>query len=131
VTEQKTCLRTLVDVASAAHDSRGVEDALDRILRSGCSDDQECVADAVYVAQIEKRENNSVAALAAYRRAYEHGAGNAGLLEQMAVLASQAGLHVEAASDYDTLARLRPDDPRWREAAGREHEIILRLRAMP
>jgi hypothetical protein len=59
------------------------------------------------------------------RRAYERTPDDDGLPENVARLASTTGLHVEAAKDYERLARRRPREARRKTAAAAERASAI------
>jgi tetratricopeptide (TPR) repeat protein len=123
------CLQAQVELAGKAKDDKRASDALAKIAAVGCSDDTECATNLAWVAAAEEHRGAPGRALALYKRAYGRSPGNDGLLESAARLAGAAGLHAEAQSDYEQLARKHPDDARWRAAAEAEHSAALRAAA--
>jgi tetratricopeptide (TPR) repeat protein len=124
--ERVVCLKEVIRVAGTAGDEPRIERALEEIAHAGCSEDRECVANLVYVAQTEENRGSPRRALAMYKRAYERAPDEDSLLMQMARLAAQVELHAEAVEDYEKLARRRPAEAQWREAAAREREALMR-----
>jgi tetratricopeptide (TPR) repeat protein len=126
VTDRVSCLEALEGIARSAGDRERAQAALDQIVRAGCGDDEECARELSWVARRQEATGNSLAALAAYKRAYEHAPEDDALLESIARLAAQAGMHTEAAQDYDRLAVRKPNDARWRKAASEQHQAAVK-----
>ena len=126
VTERVPCLQQLVSVAWAVGDEARARAALDKIASAGCSEDSECARDLRWAAGQEEEHAYPRKALALYKRAYERTPADEGLLEAIARLAAQTGLHVEAAEDYGRLARAHPADPRWPKAQQVERDEAMK-----
>jgi tetratricopeptide (TPR) repeat protein len=126
VTDRVPCLKELVAIARAAGDARRADEILDKITEAGCADDAECARTLGWVADQNEVAGNAQKALALYKRAYQRAPDDDGLLQHIAGLSASAGLHGEAAGDYERLARKHPDEPRWRRAAEAEHDAAMR-----
>ncbi|HLK37223.1 MAG TPA: O-antigen ligase family protein [Polyangiaceae bacterium] len=126
VSDRVACLEALEGIARAAGDAPRANAALDQVVRAGCSDDRDCVRELAWVAARQEATGNPHSAYALYRRAYERAPDDDALLENIARLAAQAGLHAEAAEDYKRLAGHHPGDPRWPAAALHEREAAVR-----
>lgn len=126
VRDRVPCLEQLVAVALEAGDRRQADRALDMIVSAGCADDAECARNLAWVGGRAESIGNPRKALALFKRAYERAPGDDALLEHIARLAANAGLHAEAAGDYERLARKYPEELRWRQAAQAEHAAALR-----
>ena len=126
VEDRITCLQEEVRLAISASDEAYVEKGVVGIVNNGCSDNAKCAADLEWVAEIEYERGNRQKALAFYRQALERAPDNDNLLEHVAAVASQIGLHAEAARAYDRLSQRYPADPRWKEAAAQERATALK-----
>ncbi|MDP9152200.1 MAG: hypothetical protein M3O36_19925, partial [Myxococcota bacterium] len=120
------CLEELVTMARAMGDETRVQRGLDKITNAGCGEDLECARNLSWVAQQEEQRGNSRRALGLYKRAYERSPEDDSLLECVARLAGRAGLHAEAAEDYDRLARRRPTEAQWKQAEDAERQAAMR-----
>jgi tetratricopeptide (TPR) repeat protein len=126
VTDRVTCLESLEGLVRSTGDRERAQAILEQIVRAGCSDDKECAQELSWVARRQEATGNPHAALAAYKRAYEHAPEDDALLESIARLAAQAGLHAEAAQDYDRLAVRKPSDARWPKAASEQRQAAVK-----
>jgi tetratricopeptide (TPR) repeat protein len=126
VTDRRECLRASVELGMAANDDRRVETALEGILGAGCSSEDDCRRDYVYVGEVRRARGNLPGAIAIFRRARERFPDDDWLLEQVAVLAANLGLHQEAAEHYEKLSKVHPSEPRWADAAANERRLVLR-----
>jgi tetratricopeptide (TPR) repeat protein len=125
VADRVTCLEQLATVARRAGDEARAEVTLESVVNAGCADAVECARNLRWVGSEEEGSGHPRKALAMFKRAYERTPDDDALLEHIAVLAAAAGLHAEAAEDYDRLARKHPA-PAWTEAAKREHDAAMR-----
>jgi tetratricopeptide (TPR) repeat protein len=125
VTDRVGCLQQLVSVARKAGKAERVEAAFDKIAILGCGDDAACADTLRWVGQQYESMGKPHRALSAYRRAFGRVPDEA-LLSHMAELAMAAGLHAEAAADYEQLAKAHPQDERWRRLAVGEHDAAMR-----
>ncbi|HEY5260708.1 MAG TPA: O-antigen ligase family protein [Solirubrobacteraceae bacterium] len=126
VVERGQCLRELVVLAGRVGDNIREDAAIARITTAGCADDSGCARDFAWIGGVEERRGNTGKALAQYKRAYEHAPDDDALLEEVARLAAAAGLHAEAAEDYDRLAQRHPAQEKWRNAAQKERDEAMR-----
>jgi hypothetical protein len=117
VADRSECLKELAMAAFSAGDEQRAESTLDRVAKAGCGKETECVQNLVWVGDQETAHGNARKALSLYRRAYEQSGEDEALLERLARLAAEAGLHAEAAKDYELLSRKRPEEARWKDAA--------------
>lgn len=120
VPDRVACLRTVADLAQASGDAHRAEAVLDLILKAGCSDDNACARQIEWVAAKQEAKGNVNTALALYKRAHDKAPDDDTALQNVARLASEAGLHGEAADAYDGLAKRHPQEPRWAVAASEE-----------
>ena len=114
VTDRVACLEALVEVAYSAGQGGRAELALEQILNAGCVEAAECTHNLRWVAQQEEAHGFSGKALGLYKRTLDASPDDEALLESVARLAAQAGLHAEAAEDYARLGRRHPEEVRWR-----------------
>jgi tetratricopeptide (TPR) repeat protein len=126
VSDRVACLQKLESIAHSAGDEQRAQQALDRVANAGCSEDAECARNLAWMAQREQARGNVQKALALYRRANQRAPQDDALLEAIAGLAAAAGLHGEAAEDYEQLARRHPQDSRWKQAAQSEKDAAVR-----
>jgi tetratricopeptide (TPR) repeat protein len=126
VSDRVGCLQILAGLAQAAHDDLRFDTALKEIARAGCAEENQCVGNLVWVAQIQEQRGNVPGALAMYKRAHETSPDDDALLENLARLAAATGLNAEALKDYQDLARHHPGDARWQRAADAQREALLR-----
>ena len=126
VTDRVGCLQALEGIAQTLGDESRANAALNEIARAGCSDDKECAQNLRWVAAQEEAAGNPRKALVLYRRASERAPEDDNLLESVARLAVQAGLHNEAVDSYEKLARRHPLDARWTSALEVEREAVAR-----
>jgi hypothetical protein len=126
VVDRKVCLRVEAELAASTGNSELLEHALAGIVDGSCATDRECFDDYVHVGDLQRRRGNAAAGLTAYRRANKIVPGTDWLILRMAEVASEAGLHGEAADDYDALARLHPDQAQWPQASAKEREAFVR-----
>jgi tetratricopeptide (TPR) repeat protein len=125
VADRVGCLEQVVAIARSARLDDRAELALQAIAVSGCSGADACITHLVYVAGQYETMGQPSRALVFYKRALERSPDDT-LLGHVASVAASLGLHVEAAQDYDKLARRHPDEARWREAAEAEHQAAMR-----
>jgi len=130
VADRVGCLKQLGLLAQHVHDDARFEGALSGIANAGCVEDSECAKNLSWVAKRELDAGNVGRALAAYRRAYERDPDSDALLARIADLAASEGLHVEAAQDYERLARKHPESSLWANRATAEKHA-LRMIAAP
>ena len=121
-----TCLQALESIATGAGDVQRAEAALDKVANAGCATDEECALNLTWVAGREQARGNPRRALAMYKRAYEHSPEDDALLQGIARIAAQVGLHAEAADDYERLSRRHPEEGGWKRAAAQEREEALK-----
>jgi tetratricopeptide (TPR) repeat protein len=126
VSERVDCLKELARISFRLHQEVRVQGALDRIANAGCTDNAECARNLRWAAQEQESHGNIQKALALYRRARMRTPDDDSLLEQVARLSSAAGLHVEAAENYEQLARRHPQEARWKKAAAAERDSAIR-----
>jgi tetratricopeptide (TPR) repeat protein len=126
VTDRVACLRALVGLAVRSDDPRRLDEALDAIVRAGCTDETQCVGNLVWVAQTHEGRGNLGRAMALYKRAYEKSPEEDALLEAIARLAGKTGLNAEALEHYQELARRHPGEARWQTAAQEQRDALLR-----
>jgi O-Antigen ligase len=131
VVERIPCLEALVSLADEAHDDARAGGAIAKIAASGCSDDGECARNLAWIASVEEHKGNSRRALALYKRAVARSPDDDDLLEDAARLAAATGLHSEAESYYERLARKHPERSDWRSTAAQQHDAALRALADP
>ena len=124
VTDRLSCLQQLVDVASKAGDTAHAEAALEKIVTVGCGDAATCAQNLRWVAREYEWLGRPHKALALYRRAFDLAPDDV-VLGHMADLAAAGGFHVEAAGDYERLARRHPDNPRWQQLAGAQRNAAM------
>jgi len=125
VVDRVSCLRGLVALATASHDERRLDAALNEVARAGCTDAKQCVGNLVWVAQTQEGRGSPRAALAAYKRAAERAPDDDAILENVARLAGAAGLHAEALKDYQELARRHPGERRWTTEAEKQRGAMF------
>jgi tetratricopeptide (TPR) repeat protein len=125
VTNRVECLQAMVNLAARARDESREDEALGKIVSAGCGNDVECANNFTWVANVQRQRGNARLALALYKRAYERAPDATDVLQTMADLAASLGLHGEAASDYEQLARKRPAQPQWRKAANDQRNAAL------
>jgi tetratricopeptide (TPR) repeat protein len=125
VTDHATCLRALVRLADSARDERRTTEAIDRLAKAGCNEEDECVDNLVWAGGVEEGRGNQRRALALYRQAQARAPDQDGPLESIARLAASLGLHAEAADAYRELLRRHPHDPGWAAGADRERTAAL------
>ncbi len=129
VNQRVECLQKLEAIAHAAGDDARAETALDRIVSAGCSDQVECSRNLLWVGQQEEALGYSRKALSVYKRGFERAPDNDWILENIARLAAEVGLHAEAAEDYAQLSQRRPTEARWKAALETERGAALRAAA--
>jgi len=122
VSDRVSCLQRLESIAHTVGDEKRAQEALDRVINAGCTDDAECASNLSWVAQREQARGNQRRALALYKRASQRVPQDDALLETVAGLAAGLGLHAEAAEDYGQLAVRHPADSQWRLAAQQEKD---------
>jgi hypothetical protein len=126
VSDRTACLEELASVASTAKSDSVLTETLDQITHAGCSDAKDCVTNLLWVASFEQQRGNPHRALAVLQRAHERDPSNDALLARVAELATSVSLHAEALRAYEELSRHHPEDARYRAAAAREKEALLR-----
>jgi tetratricopeptide (TPR) repeat protein len=117
VVDRMDCLQQLVRLADAAHDDLRWRTAVEKVASAGCASDVECATNLSWAAAQLEAHGKITEALPLYKRAYERTPGDDTLLERLARVAAQAGLHTEAAEAYEHLARRQPSEPRWKQSA--------------
>jgi tetratricopeptide (TPR) repeat protein len=122
--DRVACLKRFVTLAVKEHDAEQATVAITKIADAGCSSDDECAGNLAWSANEEETRGRSPSALALYKRAYDRAPGNDDLLANVARLAASAGLHTEAAEDYERLARKQPQEPRWKRAATAQRSAL-------
>jgi O-Antigen ligase len=125
VSDRVLCLERFVLLVTKEGDQALAEGALQKIVSAACSDAADCSRNLVWVGQQYEGAGSPLKALTLYRRAFGRLPDDS-LLAHMAALAAGAGLHVEAADDYEQLARRHSDDPEWRRSAQVEHDAAMR-----
>ncbi len=128
VNDRVQCLEALANLADEAHDEAHATSAMTKIAANGCTDDSECARNLAWIADVEERRGNRQRALTFYKRAYQRSPDDS-FLQAAARLAASSGLHMEAAEDYDRLARKHPEQPSWRSAAEHQHDAALKTAA--
>jgi tetratricopeptide (TPR) repeat protein len=118
------CLEQLARLADAAHDEPRWRAAVEKVASAGCGSDAECATNLSWAAAQQEAHGKFGEALPLYKRAYERMPGDDTLLEQVAKLAAQAGLHTESAEAYERLAHKQPSDPRWKHAADAQRSAL-------
>jgi tetratricopeptide (TPR) repeat protein len=126
VTERVSCLQALARIAREAGDEQRMNGALDEIVRAGCADEKQCLANLVLVAQTQEAQGSARRALATYKRAQDRAPEDDSILENVARLAAAAGMNADALKSYEELARRHPDEAKWRKAAQQQREAVLR-----
>ncbi|MGA2448225.1 MAG: tetratricopeptide repeat protein [Polyangiaceae bacterium] len=126
VDDRDLCLETVVALARGAGDAQRADRIVDQVARSGCASDARCAQTLSWVAAEQEAAGHLQQAYASCRRGKERVPENLDLLQCSARLAARAGLHSEAAHDYAQLARLRPEEGRWREAELAEQAAAIR-----
>jgi tetratricopeptide (TPR) repeat protein len=125
VTDPLSCLKQLVAVAIEAGDEAKAEAAIEKLTIVGCSNGRACAENLAWVGRQLEAMNKSHRALAIYRRAFQRDPDDE-LLERIAALAADGGLHAQAAADYDQLARRHPETPKWRQLASEQRDAAMR-----
>jgi tetratricopeptide (TPR) repeat protein len=125
VIDRVSCLKELSALAREAGDDERAEAALAKVASIGCVGNVECARELAWVAQQEDEHGNPGKAFAFYKQAHERAPEDDALLESVAVRAVRAGLHAEAAVDYEELARRHPTKEGWRNAAQSEREAAV------
>jgi tetratricopeptide (TPR) repeat protein len=126
VIDRVPCLKDLALLAMGAGVDGMATSAIDKVASAGCNDDVGCRLNITWAAQREEARGNRRKALALYKRAHDRVPDDDPLLEKMARLASDLGLHVEAAEDFERLARRHPDDVRWKPLAQEQRVVAER-----
>jgi tetratricopeptide (TPR) repeat protein len=126
VTDRVTCLKELVALAWDTGQDGRARAVIDKVASAGCSEDQQCAADLAWAAHQDEDHAAPRKALALLKRAIERAPADDALLEDAARLASQTGLHVEAAEDYEKLARRHPGEARWTRAQDAERAEAMK-----
>ncbi len=124
VEDRVSCLKTFVTLAVQEHDAERATLAIAKIADAGCSSDDECAGNLAWSANEEEQRGRGPSALVLYKRAYDRAPANDALLANVARLAASAGLHTEAAEDYERLARKQPQEPRWKRAADAQRSAL-------
>jgi len=125
VTDRVTCLKEVVALARKGGDGARTEVALEKIVTAGCGDATDCAQNLRWVGQAYEGTGESYKALGLYKRAVGKEPDDA-LLGHIAALAAGAGLHAEAAEDYEQLAHRHPDNIEWRRLSLAEHDAAMR-----
>ena len=126
VTDRTTCLEELAAVAWKAKADAVLTETLDQIAHAGCSDVKDCTRNLLWVASYEEMRGNPHRALTVLQKAHERDMADDPLLVRIAELATSVSLHAEALRAYEELARHHPDDARYKTAAARELEAMMR-----
>jgi tetratricopeptide (TPR) repeat protein len=127
-TERAECLRAFVTLAIEVGDRRRADAGLEKAARSGCGTRDECISLYHWAASVESNRGNAIRAIAFWKRAAQISPNGDDELIRVAEAAEQAGLIGEALEAYETLARRRPLEPRWREKADEQRK---KARASP
>ena len=125
VINRVSCLQQVVEVAREAGNEPRADVALEKIVAAGCRDSAECAGNLRWVGQQYEATGRPLKALAIYRRALEQSPDDV-LLAHLAALAGRAGLHAEAAEDYEQLAHRHPGEAEWHRLAMAEHDAAMR-----
>lgn len=120
------CLEQLEQISLRVDDQPRALEALDRIVAAGCGGDVECAKNLTWVAGEELAQGNSRKALSLYKRAFERTPEDDRIVEALAKLTAQLGLHAESATNYNRLALRHPTQDKWRKAAEAEHAEAVR-----
>jgi tetratricopeptide (TPR) repeat protein len=126
VDDRSACGRRYVSLAVDSGQRARVDQALERLLRSGCEAPDECVKNLTFAATVENNRGASRRALALLKKALEREPEREDLLIEVASGAAAAGLHGEALDAYTKLSGRHPEDTRWKEAIAREREAVTR-----
>ncbi len=115
--ERVECLQSVEAMAVDFHDEPRATAAIAKIANLGCAEAAECGRNLAWAAGAEERLGHYQTALSLYRRARATNLDADDILESIARLAADAGLHVEAAENYEDLARRHPTQQGWVKAA--------------
>lgn len=122
--DRGTCLRVMIDVASAVDRPRRVEAALEALVRQGCLKVSDCVDNALFASTYLETIGRRERALAFCKRALESAPGDEQLLRRIGALAEVVGLYGEAYDAYAKLARRFPEDATVVEGAARARRAL-------
>ncbi len=115
VADRPKCQRDLIELALAnGQRSRG-DLALDRLVRSGCGGQAECLELYAWAASTEETRGRYARAVRLYRRILDLTPDREDVLQNIGRLGERDGLLAEGLAAYSTLAALHPADPQWPE----------------
>lgn len=121
-TDRNDCLLELATLGARVHSPDTSAD-IDALAREGCVTEGPCVQNLLAAANLEKQRHNNNRALVFLRRATERDPDRVDAQEALAAQASASGLHNEAASTYERLARSHPTVPKYAALAAHEREL--------
>ncbi len=120
------CTQRLVTLARETHDDERMTRVVERLRRTGCTVEEECVSNLLYLAQAEEARGSRHRALGLYQSAHERAPERDDIVADVARIASSLGLHGEAIDAYGSLARKHPAETRWAEAILVEKQALSR-----
>jgi len=119
------CLTAIVHIATKAHHDAEVTDAIDKLARIGCTNDNQCADHILSAGLLEDQRGNPRRALMYYRRARERYPFRDDILALRASSAARLGLHAEALDEFSELSRRHPEQPKWPADAAHERQLLL------
>jgi tetratricopeptide (TPR) repeat protein len=122
------CLRSLAEIAIETRSLAETDEALESLMRAPCADDRACAANFLWVASHAEQVGEMGRAFIAYKRAYERTPTD-DVLQNVARLASDAGLHADALASYNLLMKRHPEDARWQKAVALEGTLVAKTAA--
>jgi tetratricopeptide (TPR) repeat protein len=128
VSEPSACLTSLAELALASNHEEFAKSAEEKLAHLGCADDVDCANNLHAAAFFAMRRRNPQTALGYLQRAHERQPDQAGILTDLAALASTLGMHGEALAHYRELSTLTAD-PHWQDLAAREQIAVDAERA--
>jgi tetratricopeptide (TPR) repeat protein len=119
------CLERVSQLA-ASRDPAIAEAVLDEVVSAGDNDDAQYARTLLRVGEVEEMRGHLMKALTIYKKAYGFWPDNYILIERTARIASELGLHAQAADDYALLAKQRASDPHYSQAERAERAAAFR-----
>ncbi len=113
VTDRSACQREFVNLALQTKQLSRADVALERLLRSGCGDQGECIDLYSWAALIVEQRGRYPHAVRLYRRILDTDPGREDILEHIGALGNERGVVADAIEMYGILARRHPEDVRW------------------
>lgn len=126
VSDVGACFVALAELAIVLRDDARTTEAIERVLRAGCSEDGECVENLLRISDLEHQRGYARSALVYLRRALARAPERDDIRRRVADRARAVGLHAEALEEYGRLQKKFPHDETLRGLVAEEKEAVMR-----